>query len=84
MKEFGLTIGEMKSVKCSQPFVFGLSRRYLSESLIELPVLVIRLDGKEDILTIQTYIVDAKVPFICGKRTLEEWNFKIVKTKSWR
>ena len=64
-------------MKCSQPFVFGLSRRYLSESLIELPVLVIRLNGKEDILTIQTYLVDAKVPFICGKRTLEEWNFKI-------
>ena len=77
MKEFGLTIEEMKSEKCSQPFIFSLSRRYLSESLIKLPVLVTRLDGKENILTIQTYLVDTKVPFICGKRTLEEWNFKI-------
>ena len=58
LKEFGLTIGEMKYVKYSQPFVFGQSRRYLSESLIKLPVLVTRLDGKEDVLTIQTYLVD--------------------------
>ena len=28
-------------------------------------------------MTIQTYLVDTEVPFICGKRTLEGWNFKI-------
>ena len=64
LKEFGLTIGEMKSMKCSWPVVFGPSRRYLSESLIELPVLVKRQDGKEDVLTIQTYLIDADVPFL--------------------
>ena len=36
-----------------------------------------RLDGKEDVLVIQTYLVDAEVPFLCGKQTLESWNFKI-------
>ena len=25
----------------------------------------------------QTYLVDADVPFLCGKQTLETWNFKI-------
>ena len=25
----------------------------------------------------QTYLVDAEVPFLCGKQTLESWNFKI-------
>ena len=26
---------------------------------------------------IHTYLVDAEVPFLCGKQTLESWNFKI-------
>ena len=45
--------------------------------MVEFPVLVTRLDGKEDVLVIQTYLVDAEVPFLCGKQTLESWNFKI-------
>ena len=67
----------MKSTKCHQPFVFGPSRRYISQILVKLPVLVTRLDGSEDVLVIQTYLVDAEVPFLCGKQTLENWNFKI-------
>ena len=77
LQEFGLTIEQLDSVKCSQPFVFGPSRRYLSKSLVELPVLITRLDGREDVLTSQTCLVDAEVPFLCGKRTLEGWNFRI-------
>ena len=49
----------------------------MSESLVELSVLVIRLDGREDVMIIQTYFVDAEVPFLCGKQTLESWSFKI-------
>ena len=45
--------------------------------LVELPILITRLDGKEDLLTVQTYLVDAEVPFLCGKQTLEPLNFKI-------
>ena len=45
--------------------------------MVELPILVTRLDGREDVLIVQTYLVDAEVPFLCGKRTLEMWNFKI-------
>ena len=71
LKEFGLEIENMNSVKFSQPFVFGQSRRYISESLIELPILITRMDGKEDVLTVQTYLVDVEVPFLCGKHTLE-------------
>jgi len=26
---------------------------------------------------IETYLVDAEVPFLCVKQTLESWNFKI-------
>ena len=36
-----------------------------------------RLDGREDVLVIHTYLVDAELPFLCGKQTLESWNFKI-------
>ena len=74
---FGLEIENMKSVSCNQPFVFGPSRRYVSKSLIELPILVTRMDGREDVLKVQTYLVDAEVPFLCGKQTLESWNFNI-------
>ena len=77
LEEFNLEIEDMKSVSCSQPFVFGPSKRYVSTSLVELPILVTRMDGKEDVLIVQTYLVDAEVPFLCGKQTLESWNFKI-------
>ena len=77
LEEFDLEIEDMKSVSCNQPFVFGPSKRYVSKSLIELPILVTRLDGKEDVLIVQTYLVDAEVPFLCGRQTLESWNFKI-------
>ena len=68
---FGLEIENLKSVSCNQPFVFGPSKRYVSKSLVELPILVTRMDGKEDVLKVQTYLVDAEVPFLCGKQTLE-------------
>ena len=76
LEEFDLKIQDLKTVKCHQPFMYGPSRRYGSESLVELPVLVTRLDGREDVLTIQTYLGDAEVPFMYGKQTLESWNFK--------
>ena len=77
LAEFDLQIEDMKSVKCNQPFVFGPSKRYISTSLVELPILISRMDGKEDVLVVQTYLVDAGVPFLCGKQTLEAWNFNI-------
>ena len=48
--------------------------------MIDLPILITRKDGKEDVLTVPTYLVDAEVPFLCGKRTLEDWNFQISST----
>ena len=57
--------------------MFGPSKRYISTSRIDLPILIVRRDGKEDVLTVPTYLVDAEVPFLCGKETLEDWNFHI-------
>ena len=46
--------------------------------MVELPVIVRRLDGKEDVLKVFTYLVDADVPFLCGKREMvERWKSKI-------
>ena len=67
----------MRSVRYCYPFVFGPSKRYQSKNLVELPVLITRLDSKEDLLTIQTYHIDAEVPFLYSKRTFEGWNSKI-------
>ena len=77
LEEFELKIEGMKSLTCNQPFVFGPSKRYVSKILVELSILVTRLDGKEDVLTVKIYLVDVEVPFLCGKQTLESWNFKI-------
>ena len=75
----------MKSVSCSQPFVFGPSKRYVSTSLVELPILVTRMDGKEDVLIVQTYIVDVEVPLLCGKQTLRHGTSRLMdKKRSWR
>ena len=77
LQEFGLTIDQMASTSCDQSFVFGLSRRYVSSSKIDLPILVTRRDCKEDVLNDPTYLVDAEFPFLCDKKTLEDWNFQI-------
>ena len=45
--------------------------------MIDHPMIVTRMDGKEDVLKVFTYLVEADVPFLCGKRTLEKWNSKI-------
>ena len=45
--------------------------------MVELPIIVNRLDGKEDVLKVFTYLVDADIPFLCGKKTIEKWNLKI-------
>ena len=49
LEEFDLKIEDMKSVSCNKLFVFGPSKRFVSESVIGLPILVTRFDGKEDV-----------------------------------
>ena len=45
--------------------------------MVELPLIIRRLDGKDDVLRVFTYLVEADVPFLCRKRTIESWNSKI-------
>ena len=40
-------------------------------------MVVMRIDGRVDILIVKTYLVEGDVPFLCSKWTLELWNFMI-------
>merc|ERR1712041_220 len=76
----GLEVKDLKSLQCNQIFRFGPRKQYVSKIMGELPIRVRRLDGKEDVLKVFTYLVDADVPFLCGKREkVERWNSKIEK-----
>merc|ERR1711955_178812 len=78
LKKHGLKLQELNTVRCYQKMTFGPSRQYISRLKVELPVTVQDVNGKEDTLKVQTYIVEADVPFLCGKSELQdEWKSKI-------
>ena len=60
-------------------FGFGPSKQYESREMVELPLIIRRLDGKDGVLRVFTYLVEANVPFLCRKITIEgwKWNSKI-------
>jgi len=68
----------MKTSECHQIFRLGSSKQYVSKTMVGLPIIVKRMDGKEDVLKIFTYLVDMDVPFLYRKRKIiEKWNSKI-------
>ena len=77
LKEYNLEINYLKTSDCHQVFRFGPSKQYVSTKMVELPIMVKGMDGKDDVLKVYTYLVEADVPFLCGKRTLEKWNSKL-------
>merc|ERR1712240_448149 len=76
MKEYlerhGMTLQNLNQVRCYQKMTFGPSRQYISRLKVELPVTVQNVNGKEETLKIQTYIVEADVPFLCRKSELQD------------
>merc|ERR1712112_18311 len=77
LREHGLEIKDMKMQECNQVFRFGPCKQYTSTVMVELPMIVKTMDGKDDVLKVFAYLVDADVPFLCGKRTLESWKCKL-------
>ena len=78
LTDHGITLEDLKSHETNQKFRFGPSKQYTSKMMVELPVRVRTLDGKEEVLQVFTYLVDAEVPFLCGKRELKDrWKSKI-------
>ena len=63
----------MDSSPCHQIFIFGPSKKYLSKTIVENPVIVQRNNGRDNVLKVQAYLVDADIPFLCGKRMVKFW-----------
>ena len=61
--ENGLEFKGMKVIEFNKTFIFVLEKQYTSKKMGELPIVVQRMDGKEDIMTTFTYLVDAEVLF---------------------
>ena len=59
LEEHELRMEDLNKEKCEQVFKFGPSKKYVSEERVELPMLVKRMDGKEDVLLIFAYVVNA-------------------------
>ena len=72
LRDYELELKDMKMSACHKVFKFGPSKQYVSTEMVEIPVIVRRMDGKEDVLNVFTYLVDADVPFLCGKMTMVE------------
>merc|ERR1712240_366291 len=78
LKRHGMTLQGLIQVRCYQKLTFGPSRQYISRLKVELPVKVQDMDSKEETLKVQTYIVEADLPFLCGKSELQDnWKSKI-------
>ena len=50
----GIELRDLKTHECHQVFKFGTSKQYVSNTMIDLPVIVRRLDGKEEVLQVYT------------------------------
>ena len=70
--EFDYKINYMVSSDCYQVFRFGnIDKKHVSTILIQLPLLKRSMNGKEYLLKVQVYIIDADVVFLFSKKTLE-------------
>merc|ERR1712243_248943 len=52
LREHGLEIGDLKQSECYQIIRFGPSKQFVSKIMVELLIIVKRLDGKEDVLRV--------------------------------
>merc|ERR1712112_767749 len=78
LEKHGMKLQELNTVRCYQKMTFGPSKQYISRLKVELPVPVQDVNGKSTNIKVQTYIVEADVPFLCGKSELQnEWKSKI-------
>ena len=67
----------MKSIVCKQTFIFRPSRKIMSREILEIPIVVKQVDGTNEAILVKTYILEAEVPFLCGKQILEMWEAKL-------
>ena len=74
LAEFNL-IKDLVLSECSQVFRFGeIDKRHISNKMIELPLLMGSMNGREYTMKAILYVIEAYVVFLCGYRTLEHWS----------
>ena len=66
LNQFNFSLENMKHQIVFKYLGFGLSRKYLSNVMSEILLVARRMDSKDDFLMIQTYLVEAKDPFLYG------------------
>ena len=64
-------------MSCRQAFHIGPGKRYVNLEMIEVPILVEKTNELEEVLKVQTYMVDTKVSFLLGNNTLKMLNSKL-------
>ena len=45
--------------------------------MLEFPLVVKGVDGKKELMCIFAHMIGADIPFLIGRRTLEEWKSKV-------
>jgi len=78
LAEFDYMIEDMVSSECYKLFWFrGIAKRHVSMMMIEFPLLVRSLNGREYFLKSQVYVIDADVVFLCINNNLEQWRVNL-------
>ena len=71
---------DLKSSVCDQRFWFGPNKNYTSKERIKLPITMKQMNTKDEFMRIEmeVFVIDVeKVPLLCGRETLKEWNGKL-------
>ena len=66
-----MTIQEIESSSCKRVFKFGLSLRYVIDTMVNILAKLLRGNGKDGVIQIQGHVIDADIPFLCGKLIME-------------
>ena len=62
--------------------IWRIYKRHISTPLIELPLLLRSMNGREYVLKAQVDVIDADDAFLCGKKRLEKYGSKSETRKS--
>ena len=78
LKDHNLELENLEVYECHQKFKFGPRRQYISKEIVYLPIILKTLDGREEVLQVFTYLVDADIQFLCDASELKgKWKSKI-------
>ena len=71
LEENGMIKENMETIKCKKRFCFGPSKIYEANMKYMIPIVTKSSQNEELILEVQACEVDASVPLLCGKDSME-------------